>query len=238
MAVSIILPAILAAIICLIALGLFIRLKMPPLRETEKERKRLESEISEAERMFLLRKITESEFREISERNNAKLIELRARTVGSGNIERETQKLGISRGKGHELRNALERKKELERGLAMAERDYLKRKIDGKTLESISSEKRKELVSVNAKAVEIYKERARELVKAQVSRLNAALGDRLEKRRLAQEIQSQIEFEAGHKADLAKERVRKEIASKETAPKESIQKASAPKEQKPKKAKK
>lgn len=198
-------------LLAVLGLGLWLKSNMPASRADEREKEKLKAEIDEAEKMFLKNRIDEKTFREVSEKNNARLIELRAKGI-EGPLGFGLEGLGLSSKGRHILMQALQKKAGIERELGLAEKDFLKRKIDDKTYKAIADPKKKELISANAEVTQIYKERAREIARESVLRAkNRALKERVEKRRLAEDVGRQLEEEEegkGEKAQRGKARER------------------------------
>ncbi len=128
------------------------KLKKPKLEDRRSE---ITHELKEAEKKFLRHKIDKATFDNISKRSNAELISIES-DIDSQKIqvlnENDTKKLeGVSRDKQKVLKGLLEQRQKKVHELKIAEKSYLKRKIDEKIYKQLNSKINEEIISIDGK---------------------------------------------------------------------------------------
>jgi len=126
--------------------------KKPKLEDRRTE---ITHELKEAEKKFLKHKIDKATFDTISKNNNSELIEIESEIDSQKkqvlNAD-DTKKLdGISRDKQKILKGLLEQKQKKVHELKIAEKSYLKRKIDEKIFRQLNSKINGEIISIDGK---------------------------------------------------------------------------------------
>ncbi len=138
-----------------------------PLFNPKQKRDSLVSQLKEAEKQFLKHKIDKDTFDKISKEKNAELIKIEAEidagkkhTLGEKDIKKME---GLSQDKKEVLTGLLEQKQKKIHELQIAERSYLKRKIDEQAYKKISSEIKEEIISIEGqiKAIQTAEEIAK-----------------------------------------------------------------------------
>jgi hypothetical protein len=180
-------------IILIIALIIFGKKKDSTLKE---KRQALISELQEAERQFLKHKIDKKTFDDISTEKHQQLIKIEAE-IDAGKkqelSEKDVKKIeDVSADKKRILKDLFEQKMKKAHELNLAEQNYLKRKIDEETYIKISSDIKKEMISLDgqinsintASEIEKVKEQlksgAREVARQKQNTKERGLGDELE----------------------------------------------------------
>ena len=126
--------------------------KTPKLEDRRTE---ITHELKEAEKKFLRHKIDKATFDSISKRNNSELISIESDIDSQKKQtlnETDTKKLeGMSRDKQIILKGLLEQKQKKVHELKIAEKSYLKRKIDEKIYRQLNSKINEEIISIDGK---------------------------------------------------------------------------------------
>jgi hypothetical protein len=141
-------------------------------RDARRRREEITQELKEAEKRFLKHKIDKETFDKISKEKNAELIRLEAEldTKKKERLNFEEAKAldTVSKDKRQVLSGLMEQKQKKVHELKIAERSYLKRKIDEKTFKKISSEVKQEIISIEGKIRAIHKSEEVEKLKSQL----------------------------------------------------------------------
>jgi len=154
---------VLAILIGIVLVFLKIKYRQKPLRVLLREKKMLLSEIQLLERDYMKRKISKEDFIEIFGKKQTKLIGLEALIDQRFNKEKlppETDSAvkEITAKKRHIVESLLTDKRRTLREMEIAQKLYLKRKIDVSTYQKLIMEKREKLIGFEAKLKQIYGE--------------------------------------------------------------------------------
>ena len=171
----------LIGIVIVLFIAFFIINKQTKVSLLQEERKKITFELNEAEKQFLQHKIDKNTFDSISKEKNEALIKIEAEIDGEKKQDLPKEELkkadNLSADKKRILIGLLEQKQKKVHELKLSEQSYLKRKIDEITFQKISSDIKKEMISIEsqikviyesgeiAKLKEILKEGAREITK-------------------------------------------------------------------------
>lgn len=128
--------------------------KKSPIDALLDERRRVSNELAEAERNFLRHKIDKPTFDAISRERNSDLIRVEAeidahKHTGLGKEELKAME-NVSSDKRKIISGLLEEKQKKVYELKLAESSYLKRKISEEVFQKISSEVKKEKISIDS----------------------------------------------------------------------------------------
>ena len=150
-------PLLLSPIgIVLIALiiGFVLVNKKTKVDELGEKRQGILIELKEAEKQFLQHKINQPTFDSISKEKNAELIRLEAEIDTLKNVDltkKETKDVShLSADKKKILKGLLEQRQTKVHELKLSEQSYLKRKIDEDTYQKISSDIKREIISIES----------------------------------------------------------------------------------------
>lgn len=168
-ATIIIAPIVLVILVIIIAAFLLNKKTSNPLVQ---KRDVLLEELKVAEREYLKHKITKETFDSISREKNGDLIKVEAEidSQKKQTLEKKDAKSldNMSNDKRKVLSGLLEQKQNKVHELKLSEQSYLKRKIDETTYAKISSDIRKELVSIEAQINSLQKADEIEKIKDQL----------------------------------------------------------------------
>ncbi|MFA5125821.1 MAG: hypothetical protein WC462_02350 [archaeon] len=176
-----VLLAPLVIIIIVLFIAFFVINKQTKVGLIQEERQKITTELKEAEKQFLQHKIDKNTFDSISKEKNAALIKVEADIDAEKKQALPKEELkkaeNLSADKRRVLIGLLEQKQKKVHELKLSEQSYLKRKIDEITFQKISSDIKKEIISIEsqirvihesgeiAKLKEILKEGAMEITK-------------------------------------------------------------------------
>jgi hypothetical protein len=138
----------------------------------EEKRELVVGELKEAEKQFLKNKINKKTFDEISQNNHSELVKIEAKM----DLEKkkdlsDKDKIAldsVSENKKQILSELLDQKRTKFYELKIAEKKYLKRQISEKTYTQISSDLKKEVISIESKIKSIHKSGQIEKLKAEL----------------------------------------------------------------------
>lgn len=172
-------PGLLVGVLFMTAVMVFFWWQNRPSEQVqlETERQTLLDELQMVEKKLLHREISQDLFDSISREKQARLVELDSKllTLQKGPLTPATSddsrfsSLEVKR--RHRLRTLLEEQAMAKQVLKLANQKLLKREIDMKTFEKISREKQEELLSIEAKITQLYREEATEVMKTAKDRL-------------------------------------------------------------------
>ncbi len=199
----------LAAIIAAILVLVKVKYRQPSLKALNSEKKRLLTSINIAERKYMHRKISEKDFNSFFKEKQRKLIQLEAKIDQLYNKEKKVkvdkEVLAVQTKKRHILKSLLEEKRRIIKELDIAEKRYLKRKIDAKTYQEMVQRDQHSLIELEAQIKELYKEanvtKVMENLKEKLSeiekkkrkkRVKRARSEKEEFLRIAKEIAEQV----------------------------------------------
>lgn len=136
--------------------------RKPSLRELFGEKKRLLATIKIAEQQYMKRKLSEPDFNKIFKEKQQRLIETEA-MIDQQYSEEKKEKLGeellaVETKKRHVLKGLVDEKRRLIREINLAEKSYLKRKLDAKTYQDIVQRNQQKLIEIEAQIKELYSE--------------------------------------------------------------------------------
>jgi len=180
------------------AILLFLKLhyRSPSLKALFAEKKRLLNAIKIAERRYMQRKLSEKDFNKIFKEKQQRLIELEATIDQKYNREKkqeiDKELLSVQTKKRHILRSLLDEKKRVIKEMGIAEKRYLKRRIDAKTYQNLVQKNQQRLIELEASIREMYSE-------ASISKVMKNLKQKI------RELKKQKKTKAKKKATLKKE---------------------------------
>lgn len=178
----------LAVIFAVLFAALKIYFKKPGLKSLFGEKKMLLAEIRIAEHKYMKRKLSEQDFNRLFKEKQKQLIKLEALIDERYNKEKQvtiTDELqAVQAKKRHILQGLLEEKKRIIKELDIAERRYLKRKIDSKTYQALVQRNQETLISLEAQIKLLYSEANIQKVMEGLKERLSGLGEKkLEKKR-------------------------------------------------------
>jgi len=196
----------LAIIFGSILLAAKLRYRKPSLKSLFRKKKKLLRAIKIAEKRYMRRKLSEKDFNKFFKEKQSKLIEVEAlidQQYNKENSEKvDKQVLEVQAKKRHVLRNLLDEKRRIIKEIDLAEKRYLRRKIDAKTYQQLVQKNQKELIDLEASIKGIYEE-------ANISKVMSNLKQKLldlEKKK------KEKKKDRKHKAEEKQVQVAKEIA--------------------------
>jgi len=149
-----------------------------PLKKLLREKKVILTALDVAKKRYMRRKLSEESFNSIFREKQKRLIEIEAligqQADSKGRKLVDQKLLAVRAKKRHFLKAFLEEKSRLVRELELAEKGYLRRKIDASTYKGLVEENQKRLVELDAGIVELYSE-------ANISKIMKRLKKRLAK---------------------------------------------------------
>lgn len=164
------------AMIAVILIWAKVHYRRPSLKELFAEKKTLLAAIGIAEKQYLRRKLSEKDFNGIFKEKQKRLIEVEAlidRLYSGEKKEGIDEKiLAVQAKKRHIMKEMLDEKKQLVKEIDIAEKSYLKRKIDAATYGSLVEKNQQRLVDIEASIKELYDE-------ASVSKVMLGLKEKL-----------------------------------------------------------
>jgi len=201
----------LAIIFGTILLWVKVKYRQPSLKQLASKKKRLLTAIKIAETKYMKRRLSEKDFNKIFKEKQRKLIELEAILDQRYNKESEEkiskELLAVQTKKRHILKSLLGEKKRVIKELDIAERRYLKRKIDAKTYQDLVQKNQHKLIELEAHIKELYNEanvsKVMEKLKEKIAQLKKQKKTRKKKKKInqrqqqlqiAKEIAEQISF--------------------------------------------
>jgi len=194
-------------IFAVILIWVKLRFKQPTLKKLFGEKKRILKVIKIAEQRYMRRKLSEKDFNKLFKDKQKKLIEVEAMIAKQYDKEKPADKsiLDVQAKKRHILKGLLDEKKSVIKELDIAEKRYLKRKLDAKTYKDLVQKNQHRLIELEATIKELYNDanisKVMELLKQNLSLLEdqkrtgkkkKSKDDRQEKIDIAQEIADQI----------------------------------------------
>lgn len=138
-----------------------LRYRQPSKRMLSKQKKKILHGIKIAEKRYMQRKLSEKGFNKIFKEKQRKLIEIEALIDQKYNQEQgkvSKELLAVQSKKRHILKNLLEQKKRTIKEMDIAERHYLKRKIDAKTYQELVQKNQQTLIDLEASIKVLYHE--------------------------------------------------------------------------------
>lgn len=152
----------LAVIIGIILLWAKLHYRRPSLKKLFSEKKKLLSGIKIAERQYMKRKLSETDFNKIFKDKQKRLIEVEAlidQLYGKEKKKKIDEKLlDVQTKKRHILQQKLDEKKRLLKEMDIAEKKYLKRRLDAKTYQALVQKNQQRLIDIEAEIKEVYDE--------------------------------------------------------------------------------
>ncbi len=195
------------AIFAVILIWVKLRYKQPTLKKLFGEKKRILRVIKIAEQRYMRRKLSEKDFNKLFKDKQKKLIEVEAMIAKQYDKEKPADKsiLDVQAKKRHILKGLLDEKKSVIKELDIAEKRYLKRKLDAKTYKDLVQKNQHRLIELEATIKELYNDanisKVMDLLKQNLSLLEdqkrtgkkkKSKDDRQKKIDIAQEIADQI----------------------------------------------
>jgi len=191
-----------AGIALVIALGLGARKfysKEVSLEILGERKEQLLGEIRAAENKWRKRKVSEKVFMEMNEENQKKLVTLEAeielkKVEESINRTLHEKAADLTESEKAQLETLLKEKEILMREAKVAKKKYLKRKLDEKTYQGISTVQQKRLIVIETKIKMLYRAEARKIMekaKAELAKAELQLTSK-EKETLLREIGEQV----------------------------------------------
>jgi hypothetical protein len=136
--------------------------RKPSLRVLFGEKKRLLAAIKIAEQQYMRRKLSEPDFNKIFKEKQQRLIEVEAMIDQQYNEEKKektgSELLAVETKKRHILKGLIDEKRRIIREINLAEKSYLKRKLDAKTYQDIVQRNQQKLIDIEAQIKELYSE--------------------------------------------------------------------------------
>ena len=152
----------LLAIILVILFWAKIHYRRPSLKKLFSEKKKLLSGIKIAEKQYMRRKLSEKDFNKIFKEKQKRLIEVEAlidEFYGEDKKQKIDKKLlDVQTKKRHILQQKLNEKMRLLKEMDIAEKKYLKRRIDAKTYQALVQKNQQRLIDIEAEIKEVYDE--------------------------------------------------------------------------------
>lgn len=197
----------LLVIFAVILVWIKLHYRQPSKRRLSKEKKMLLHAIKIAEKRYMQRKLSEKGFNKIFKEKQRKLIEIEALIDQKYNSEQEKvskELLAVQSKKRHILKNLLEEKRRVIKEMDIAEKHYLKRKIDAKTYQELVQKNQQNLIDLEAnikvlyheanvsKVMEKLKKKMSELEKPKKPKKKDKKGERREQLKIAREIAKQV----------------------------------------------
>ncbi len=199
----------LLAILGIVLLWIKIKYSQPSYNALVSEKKTVLHAIKIAERRYMKRKLSEKDFNKIFKEKQTALIKVEAKinelSAKANEKEIDEELLAVQTKKRHVLKNLLDQKRRLLKEMNIAERLYLRRKIDSKTYQVLVQKNQKNLIDLEAEIKQLHSEanivRVMEDLKQNISnmesgKLKKKRKKRREKRakeiRIAKEIANQV----------------------------------------------
>jgi hypothetical protein len=133
-----------------------------PLKALFAEKKRLLAAIDIAQKQYLRRKLSEADFNGIFKERQRRLIEVEALIDELYNSEKKDRidegLLAVQSKKRHILKELLDEKRRVVKEIDLAEKSYLKRKIDASTYKALVEKNQQALVDLEANIRGLYDE--------------------------------------------------------------------------------
>ncbi|MBN2067524.1 MAG: hypothetical protein JW744_03590 [Candidatus Diapherotrites archaeon] len=152
----------LLAIFAAIVVAVKIYYRKPGLRQLVKKKREILEAVKIAERKYMKRKLSENDFNSIFKEKQQQLIKIEALIDEQHNRERaekaseEIEKVQAK--KRHILQSLMEEKARLVKEMGIAEKRYLKRKIDSKTYQALVQKNQEKVVEIEAQISRLYSE--------------------------------------------------------------------------------
>lgn len=168
--------AAIAVVIVVVLVWTKLHYKEPSLKALFAEKKTLLAAIKIAEKQYLRRRLSEADFNGIFKEKQRRLIEVEALIDELYSSEKKEKidegLLAVQAKKRHILKGLLDEKRRLLKEIDLAEKSYLKRKIDVATYKALVEKNQHALVDLEANIKELYDE-------ANVSKVMLNLKERL-----------------------------------------------------------
>ena len=146
----------------IVLLWIKIKYSQPGYNSLVSEKKTILRAIKIAERRYMKRKLSEKDFNKIFKEKQSRLIEVEAKinelSAKANEKEIDEELLAVQTKKRHVLKGLLDNKRRLLKEMTIAERLYLRRKIDSKTYQAIVQKNQKNLIDFEAEIKQLHSE--------------------------------------------------------------------------------
>lgn len=148
------------AIVLVLMVWLKVKYKKASLKQLIAKKKRALSALKAAEKRYMKRQMSEPDFNKIFKEKQKELIETEALIDQIGNKDDKVNKeiLAVQTKKRHILKSLLDEKKRILKEMDIAEKRYMRRKIDSKTYQAIVQKNQEKFVELEAHIDELYSE--------------------------------------------------------------------------------
>ena len=172
-------------IIAVILIWVKLHYRRPSLKKLFSEKKKLISGIKIAERQYMRRKLSEKDFNKIFKDKQKRLIEVEAlidQLYGKDKKEKIDKKLlEVQTKKRHILQQKLTEKMRIIKEMDLAEKKYLKRRIDAKTYQALVQKNQQRLIDIEAEIKEVYDEASVSKIMGDLKKKLSNLNDKKKK---------------------------------------------------------
>jgi len=152
----------LLVIVAFVLVVVKIKFRKPGLKVLIAKKKRILSALKIAEAKYMRRKLSEKDFNKLFKEKQRELIKVEAvldqQYNKEGKAKVDKNLLAVQSKKRHILKSLLEEKRRIIKELDIAERRYLKRKIDVKTYQELVQKNQHNLIELEAEIKELYNE--------------------------------------------------------------------------------